>query len=98
VAALFHLELEHLISREVPCGVIFLGAAGTDVSSPHNFLEILLGYRLEYDSKDAVYLSPSYECFFIGSGATTEHAPGLNPPDMSPTSCAPYLKEKVALL
>lgn len=98
MAASFHLKLEHLVSREVPCGVILSGAGRTDVSSPHNFLEILLGYRLEYDSNDARYFSPSCECFFIGGGATVEHAPELNPPDMSPTSCASYLKEKVALL
>jgi hypothetical protein len=50
----------------------------------HNFLEILLGLRLKYDSDDAGSFSPSCECFLIT--------------DMSLTSHATYLKEKVECL
>jgi hypothetical protein len=65
-------------------GVILSGAARTDVPLLCNFLEILLGLRPKYDSNDADGFSLSCECFFIA--------------DMSPTSHAAYLKEKVERL
>lgn len=55
----------------MPCGVILLGTAGTNVPSLHNFLEILSGNGPEYASNNTGYFSPSCECYFIGDKAPT---------------------------
>jgi hypothetical protein len=64
---------------------------GVDVPSLRNFLEILSGLRLKYDSDDADGFSPS--CFIVDKPAANT-APELTPTNMNPTSCAAYLKEK----
>jgi hypothetical protein len=48
--ASFHLELEHLISHEVPRSAILSSATGAEVPSLHTFLEILSRNIPEYDS------------------------------------------------
>ena len=90
--------MEQLVSREAPRIIILSGAAGTDVPSLRNFLEILSGFGPEYDSNDAYDFSPPRECFIIDDGAGTDTAPELMPLDLNPTSRAAYLKEKAERL
>ena len=91
-ATSFQLELEHLISREVPQSIILSGVVGTDVPSLCAFLRILLGNGLEYDSDDIDYSTPPRMCYHIDSEAQPKEAPELMPPDQSPRSHAPYLQ------
>jgi hypothetical protein len=81
MAASFQIELEHLISREVPRSPILSDAVGTDVLSLHTFLEILLGNDSEYDSDDIDYNAPPHICYHIDGEVLPEEAPELMPPD-----------------
>jgi hypothetical protein len=81
VATSFQLELEHLISLEVPRSTILSGVAWTNVPSLRAFLEILLGNNPEYDSNDIDYNDPSCMCYHIDSEIQPKEALRLTPPN-----------------
>jgi hypothetical protein len=85
------MELEHLISHEVPRSAILSGAAGTDIPSLRTFLEILLGNGPEYDSDDVDCYALPRLCYHIDDEVLAEEAPELTPLDQSPRSRAAYL-------
>ena len=88
------MELEHLISREVPWSAIFFGAVETNVPSLRTFLDILLGNDPEYDSDDIDCYAPPHMCYHIDGEVLVEEAPRLTPLDQSPHSHMAYLQEK----
>ena len=71
------MELEHLISHEVPRSAILSGATGTDISSLHTFLEILSGSDSEYHSDDIDYSASPRMCYHIDGEVLAEEAPRL---------------------
>jgi hypothetical protein len=73
------MELEHLISHEVPRSAILSGAAGTDIPSLRTFLEILLGNGPEYDSDDVDCYALPRLCYHIDDEVLAEEAPELTP-------------------
>jgi hypothetical protein len=88
------MELEHLISHEVPRSAILFGVEGIDVPSLRTFLEILSGNSPEHDSDNIdCYASPRM-CYHIDGEVLAEEAPGLTPLDQSPCSCVAHLQEK----
>jgi hypothetical protein len=85
-AASFQLELEHLVSREVPRSAILSSAASIDFPSLRAFLEVLSGNDPEYDSNDIDYYAPSCMCFYIDGENHVDNTPELTLPDQSPRS------------
>ena len=75
------MELEHLISREAPQSAILSDAAGTDVPSPHAFLEFLSRSDSGYDSDSIDYGAPPHMCYNIDGEVLPVEAPGLMPSD-----------------
>jgi hypothetical protein len=90
----FQLELEHLISHEVPRSTILSDAAGTDIPSLCAFLEILLGNGPEYDFDGIDYNNLPRMwcmCYHIDDKVQPEEVPGHTPPGQSPRSHVAYL-------
>ena len=85
------MELEHLISREVPRSSILSGITGTNVPSLRTFLEILLGNGLEYDSDDIDCYALPCMCYRIDRDVPVDEALELTPLDKSPCSYVNYL-------
>jgi hypothetical protein len=97
-AASFQLELEHLISREVPRSAILSATAGTDVPSLRTFLKILSVNGLEYDSDDIDCYALPRICYHIDGEDPIKEAPILTLPNQSTRSHVNYLQEKATHL
>ena len=80
------MELEHLISREVPRSTILSGVVGTDVSALCTFLEILSGNDSEHDSNNINYNAPPHMCYHIDGEVQPKEVPGLTLLAQSPHS------------
>jgi hypothetical protein len=94
----FQLELEHLISHEVPWSTILSSTVGADVPSLRIFLEILLRNSPEYDSDDIGYYASAHMRYYTNGEVSTEKVPELTPPDQSPCSSTGYPREEGGLL
>jgi hypothetical protein len=92
VAASFQMELEHLISCEVPHNTILFGSAGTDIPSLRFFLEILSREGSDYDSNNIDHYASPRACFHTDSEAPYEGMPEpalLNQGSCSRMNCSP---------
>jgi hypothetical protein len=77
VATSFQLELDHLVSRDVPWSAILSSTTGADVPSLRTFLKVLSRNSPEYDSDDIDYYTLPRMCYYVNGEVLADEAPEL---------------------